>query len=162
MTLRAILISLSLFCFITPANAEDGAGALEGYTPPPMFDTDGYDDATIRESVGYKDPIEKEVIEHKDSYVLRSEEDVKPSFTNLIEDNVVDNKPPLPPRRPVKTSLSKEYAEKIRKEFENGARAALSKPRSRSKHAPDLENSLEDSLVDPSAEDLLNYIDPQD
>lgn len=141
-TIPYVFVIFPLFCAL-PAFAETKGGLtqLEHYTPPPMFNTQGYDDATIRTSVGYKDAIESEPIEPI-APVKRIDPRVVPQAVVHQE----SFKPPLPPRRPSKVTLSKRQAEQIRKQFERGYTS---------------ENTLSEDLVSPSVEDVLHTIDGQ-
>lgn len=138
-----------IFVFVSAPVMAQQLARLDGYQPPPMFETTGYDDASIRESAGYDDGIEREVIL----------DDVLSSVIEGSSSGFESEKPPLPPKRPVKVSLSREYAEQLRAEFENGQKQKVAPKRVSSNKSSD--TLLENSLIEPSAEDLLNFIDPQ-
>ncbi len=134
-TQLTILLSALLFvAFALPsfAQTQEELARLDHYTPPPMFNTQGYDDASIRTSVGYKDSIEVETIDPR-------------SVPQVIIPQA-GFKPPLPPRRPNKVVLSKERAEQIKRQFQRGYTSEM---------------TLDEDLVSPSAEDVLHTIDHQ-
>lgn len=145
---QKILFFLVLTLLASPAFAQDTIAGLNGYTPPPMFETQGYDDAEIRDSVGYRDPIDQE------------------NLSKIIVPQEQENSaPPLPPHRPAKFSMSKAQAEKIKRDYEKGVRekpvVVLPVPNTAQKQNQKTDHIYGEDLVDPSAEDILNFIDPQ-
>lgn len=74
-----------------------------------------------------------------------------PMFSNDAYVVVADDDfPPLPPRRPSKTKVSKSYIQKLLKREQSATPIKAH----RSKR-------LEDNLIEPSAQDILEQINPQ-
>lgn len=146
--------TILLFVFTCAALLQDSAFAqndtalnkLEGYVPPPMFDTN---------SAPLTAPINAAPISIEDEPgpllpppkpELQTE---KLSTTNLPPAEI-HPVPPIPKRRPTIFHASKSFIEKARQDFQDSGNAGGPPP-----------DSLENALSTPSAKDVLASIDPE-